>query len=82
MYEAMRDVSEVAPLFLKRPHRSLATAGQLVWVKDDDFDIEHHVRHAALPRPGRARADGRTGPRPLRFPPSPAMEAPCSRGAS
>src|SRR3954451_17034255 len=55
MYEAMRDVEEVAPLFLKRPHRSLATAGQLVWVQDDDFDIEHHVRHAALPKPGRVR---------------------------
>ena len=55
MYEAMRDVDDIAPLFLKRPHRSLATAGQLVWVDDDDFDIEHHVRHNALPRPGRVR---------------------------
>ena len=55
MYEAMRDVSEVAPLFLKRPHRSITTAGQLVWVEDEQFDIEHHVRHSALPRPGRIR---------------------------
>ncbi|MDF1604043.1 wax ester/triacylglycerol synthase family O-acyltransferase [Nocardioides sp. YIM 152315] len=55
MYEAMRDVAEVAPLFLKRPHRSLTTAGQLVWVEDDQFDIEHHVRHGALPKPGRIR---------------------------
>lgn len=55
MFEAMRDVEEVAPLFLKRPHRSLSTAGQLVWVEDEQFDIEHHVRHSALPRPGRIR---------------------------
>ena len=55
MYEQMRDVEEVAPLFLKRPHRSLATAGQLTWTEDDQFDIEHHVRHAALPSPGRVR---------------------------
>ncbi|MBZ5737615.1 WS/DGAT/MGAT family O-acyltransferase [Nocardioides mangrovi] len=55
MYESMRDVGEVAPLFLKRPHRSLTTAGQLVWVEDDQFDIDHHVRHSALPRPGRIR---------------------------
>lgn len=55
MYEAMRDVEEVAPLFLKRPHRSLSTAGQLVWVEDEQFDIEHHVRHSALPKPGRIR---------------------------
>jgi diacylglycerol O-acyltransferase / wax synthase len=55
MYESMRDVDEIAPLFLKRPHRSLSTAGRLVWVEDEQFDIEHHVRHSALPRPGRVR---------------------------
>ena len=55
MYEQMRDVDEVAPLFLKRPHRSLKTAGQWVWVEDEQFDIEHHVRHSALPKPGRVR---------------------------
>jgi diacylglycerol O-acyltransferase len=55
MYESMRDVEAVAPLFLKRPHRSLSTAGQLVWVEDEQFDIEHHVRHDALPKPGRVR---------------------------
>ncbi|GAB6983479.1 WS/DGAT/MGAT family O-acyltransferase [Nocardioides pyridinolyticus] len=55
MYEAMRDAPEIAPLFLKRPHRSLSTAGQLVWVEDEQFDIEHHVRHSALPQPGRIR---------------------------
>ena len=55
MFEDMRDVGEVAPLFLKRPHRALSTAGQLVWVEDEQFDIEHHVRHSALPQPGRIR---------------------------
>ena len=55
MFEQMRDVEEIAPLFLKRPHRSLKTAGQLVWVPDEQFDIEHHVRHSALPKPGRVR---------------------------
>ena len=55
MVEGMRDVDEVAPLFLKHPHRSARTAGQLVWRPDDQFDIEHHVRHSALPRPGRVR---------------------------
>ena len=55
MYEQMRDVEQVAPLFLKHPHRSVRTAGQLVWVPDEQFDIEHHVRHSALPKPGRVR---------------------------
>lgn len=55
MYELMQDVEEIAPLFLKRPHRSLSTGGQLVWVEDEQFDLEHHVRHSALPKPGRIR---------------------------
>jgi len=55
MYEQMRDVEEIAPLFLKHPRRKLKTAGQLVWEYDDEFDIEHHVRHSALPKPGRVR---------------------------
>src|SRR5688500_1910555 len=55
MYEQMRDVEQMAPLFLKHPHRTARTAGQLVWVTDEQFDIEHHVRHSALPKPGRVR---------------------------
>lgn len=55
MYTQMSATEEISPLFLKRPHRSLGTAGQLVWVPDEHFDIEHHVRHSALPRPGRVR---------------------------
>jgi diacylglycerol O-acyltransferase len=55
MFEQMRDVEEIAPLFLKHPHRSARTAGQLVWRPDEQFDIEHHVRHSALPKPGRVR---------------------------
>jgi diacylglycerol O-acyltransferase len=55
MFEQMRDVEEIAPLFLKHPKRSLRTAGQLVWEYDQQFDVEHHVRHSALPRPGRVR---------------------------
>ncbi|QIX27902.1 wax ester/triacylglycerol synthase family O-acyltransferase [Nocardioides sp. JQ2195] len=55
MYEQMRSVDEIAPLFLKRPRRSLTTAGQYVWEEDDRFDIDHHVRHSALPHPGRVR---------------------------
>jgi diacylglycerol O-acyltransferase len=56
LYQQMRaDSANIAPLFLKRPHRSLATAGQYTWVPDEQFDIEHHLRHSALPKPGRIR---------------------------
>jgi diacylglycerol O-acyltransferase len=55
MFEEMRDVEELRPLYLKHPYRSIRTGGQLVWKNDDQFDIEHHVRHNALPKPGRVR---------------------------
>ena len=55
LFEDARDTTDIAPLFLKHPHRSVKTAGQWVWVEDDQFDIEHHVRHSALPKPGRVR---------------------------
>ena len=60
MYESMRDVEEMRPLYLKHPHRSIRTAGQLVWKEDDQFDIEHHLRHSALPKPGRVRGAARS----------------------
>ena len=47
--------TDVAPLFRRRPYRSLSTLGQWGWTDDDDVDLEHHVRHSALPQPGRVR---------------------------
>ncbi len=46
---------EVAPLFLRRPHRSVATGGQWVWAEDEQFDCDYHVRQSALASPGRIR---------------------------
>ena len=55
VYEASVSVEHVAPVFRKRAHRSLLTLGQWTWVDDDAVDLEHHVRHSALPEPGRVR---------------------------
>ncbi|MEZ5091917.1 wax ester/triacylglycerol synthase family O-acyltransferase [Nocardioides sp.] len=55
LFDQMREVDDIAPLFKKHPYRSVKTGGQYVWVEDDDFDIEYHVRHSALPKPGRVR---------------------------
>ncbi len=55
LYEQMRSSEEIAPLFLRHPHRSPRTAGQFVWETDEQFDIDHHFRHSALPKPGRVR---------------------------
>ena len=55
LYESMSHVDEMAPLFLKRPTRGITTAGQWVWTEDQNFDLEYHFRHSALPKPGRVR---------------------------
>lgn len=52
IFQQMIDVDDVAPLFRQRARRTLTTAGLWGWERDDAFDIEHHVRHTALPRPG------------------------------
>ena len=44
---------QVAPLFQKRPRRSITSLGQWGWETDRMFDLEHHVRRNALPQPGR-----------------------------
>src|SRR4051794_15538049 len=54
-YEQLLATTDIAPIFRRRPYRSWTTAGQWAWVDDDDVDLEHHVRHSALPEPGRVR---------------------------
>lgn len=55
LYREVVDVESVAPLFRRRPYRSPLTLGQWAWTEDHQIDIEHHVRHSALPQPGRVR---------------------------
>ena len=59
MYEQMRDVEQVAPLFLKHPHRSARTAGQLVGGADEQVRIGHPGRH----RPPARRSSDRPADR-------------------
>jgi WS/DGAT/MGAT family acyltransferase len=47
--------TDIAPLFRRRPYRGLGTLGQWAWADDTEIDLEHHIRHSALPRPGRIR---------------------------
>jgi diacylglycerol O-acyltransferase len=53
LFRRLTAEEQVAPLFAKRARRSLGTGGQWAWERDSQFDIEHHVRHNALPKPGR-----------------------------
>ena len=55
LYRQAVGVERVAPLFRRRPYRSPLTLGQWGWREDEDIDLEHHVRHSALPEPGRVR---------------------------
>lgn len=55
MHAELLAVEEVAPIFRRRAYRSISTLGQWAWQDDTDLDLEHHVRHSALPRPGRIR---------------------------
>jgi len=55
LYRDSVAVSEVAPLFRRRAHRSPLTLGQWTWTEDRDVDLEHHVRHSGLASPGRIR---------------------------
>lgn len=54
-FEQMVARDDVAPMFRKRVHRSIRTGGQWAWEDDEHLDIEYHVRHSALPAPGRVR---------------------------
>lgn len=53
MFDDALASGEAAPLFRKRPRRSITSLGQWGWEIDSDFDLEHHVRRNALPVPGR-----------------------------
>jgi diacylglycerol O-acyltransferase len=53
MFSQLSTGDDVAPLFKKRPRRSISTAGQWAWEEDRQFDLRHHVRHNSLPAPGR-----------------------------
>jgi diacylglycerol O-acyltransferase len=49
--------TDLRPMFHQRLSGSLMSKANLAfsWEKDQDFDIEYHIRHSALPRPGRYR---------------------------
>lgn len=50
--DALRREDPAAPLWRKRPVRSVTTLGQWAWEEDPRFDLEYHVRFNALPEPG------------------------------
>ncbi|KQH77876.1 diacylglycerol O-acyltransferase [Mycobacterium gordonae] len=53
-YRSLRSRDDVAPLFSRYP-ASLPTGLNLGWSSAGDIDLDYHVRHSALPGPGRVR---------------------------
>jgi diacylglycerol O-acyltransferase len=51
MFTTAMTRNEVAPLWRRRPHRSLTTLGQWCWRTEPDIDLEYHIRRTALPQP-------------------------------
>ncbi|MGA8987842.1 WS/DGAT/MGAT family O-acyltransferase [Aeromicrobium sp.] len=48
---AFRQTDHISPLFRKRPGEPIGTR----WKVDPTIDYDHHVRHSAVPGPGRIR---------------------------
>ena len=54
--EGYRSTTELRKPFAHRvSHGLLGRFGPLYWEHDPDIDLDYHVRHAALPKPGRYR---------------------------
>ncbi len=55
MVAAMRQSDDVSPLFRRHPAQPVGSLGNTWWATDDVVDYDYHVRHSAVPRPGRIR---------------------------
>jgi len=55
LVERWREDDYVNPLYRKRPADPVGTLGNTWWTSDDTLDFEYHIRHSALPQPGRVR---------------------------
>ncbi len=53
--ETMRSHVAVSEKFGRRPADTVGILGNTWWSEVDSIDLEYHVRHSALPQPGRIR---------------------------
>jgi diacylglycerol O-acyltransferase / wax synthase len=63
--ETLRERLHLSPRHRQRVRFRPLNLGHPVWVDDPDFDLEHHVRRATLPRPGNEAALGEYAARVL-----------------
>ena len=55
LIETFRSTENISPTFRKRPAEPVSSLGNTWWTLDDTIDYDHHVRHSAVPQPGRIR---------------------------
>ena len=55
MIDTFRSEEGVSALFRKRPADPVGSLGQTWWTVDEAIDFDYHVRHSAVPGPGRIR---------------------------
>lgn len=55
LYRRLLESTEPAGMYRRKPAWPGPLSGALRWADDDDVDLDYHVRHSALPRPGRVR---------------------------
>ncbi|MGI9084824.1 MAG: WS/DGAT/MGAT family O-acyltransferase [Aeromicrobium sp.] len=55
LIETFRATDNISPTFRKRPAEPVSSLGNTWWALDDTIDYDHHIRHSAVPQPGRIR---------------------------
>lgn len=55
MFDELLTHTEFAPTFRKHPSMVLGGIANVGWTFDKEVDLEYHLRHLALPMPGRVR---------------------------
>ena len=55
LIESFRHTDNVSKMFRQRPAQPVSSLGNTWWTYDDTIDYDHHVRHSAVPHPGRIR---------------------------
>lgn len=55
LVDAFRQTDNISPMFRKRPAEPVGTVGNTWWTYDDTIDFDYHIRHSAVPNPGRIR---------------------------
>lgn len=53
MVAAYRQSDDVSAMFRRRPAEPVGSLGNAWWATDDVIDYDYHVRHSAVPNPGR-----------------------------